>query len=67
MGFALFVSLAVLGLMSIPLISGAFAKRMGRPFLKWFLIGMALPVISVVILFFLPDLSEQQTKPTQTN
>ncbi|MCD6066782.1 MAG: hypothetical protein K0S33_1608 [Bacteroidetes bacterium] len=61
MGFALLVSLALMGFLSIPLITASFAKSMGRPYKKWFLIGALLPVISVIILFFLPDLSKQET------
>ena len=33
---------------------------MGRNPNKWFLIGLVLPVIATLILFFLPDLSEQE-------
>ncbi len=58
MGFALLISLALMGFLSIPLITAAFAKRMGRPYKKWFAIGCLLPVVSVFILFFLPDLSD---------
>ena len=64
MGFAILISLSLMGFFSIPLITGSFAKRMGRPYKKWFIIGALLPVISVFILFFLPDLSELQPKQT---
>ena len=59
MGFSLLVSLAFFAFMCIPWASGAFAKRIGRSFLIWFLIGLLLPGISVLILFFLPDLSDE--------
>lgn len=59
MGFALLISLALMGFLSIPIITASFAKRMGRPHRKWFLIGALLPVVSVLILFFLPDLSDE--------
>jgi len=39
MGFALLISLAMMGFLSIPLITAAFAKRMGRSHKKWFLLG----------------------------
>lgn len=60
MGAALFISMGLLALFSIPLITAAFANRMGRNPKKWFLIGILLPVVATVILFFLPDLSEQK-------
>jgi Na+/melibiose symporter-like transporter len=64
MGLAMLVSLALSLLLSIPLITAAFARRMGRPWKMWFLIGLLLPVIAIILLFFLPDLSErkEQTK-----
>jgi hypothetical protein len=60
MGLAMLVSLALSLLLSIPLITASFARRMGRPWKKWFLIGLLLPVITILILFFLPDLSEPE-------
>jgi MFS family permease len=62
MGLAMLVSIALSLLLSIPLITASFARRMGRPWKKWFLIGLLLPVIAIIILFFLPDLSEQGSK-----
>lgn len=59
MGIALFFSLGILTLLGIPFITGSFAKRMGRSFVKWFFISMIIPVIATIILFFLPDLSEE--------
>ena len=56
----MFISMGLLALFSIPLITATFAKRMGRNPKTWFLIGTLLPVIATVILFFLPDLSEQE-------
>lgn len=60
MGAALFISMGILALLSVPLITAAFANRMGRSAVKWFFIGMALPVIATFLLFFLPDLSEEE-------
>jgi MFS family permease len=60
MGAALFISMGLLALLSVPLITAAFANRMGRSPVKWFFIGMVLPVISTFLLFFLPDLSEEE-------
>jgi Na+/melibiose symporter-like transporter len=60
MGAVGFMSLGLMFLMSIPIITSRFAKRMGRDPKKWFFIGMLLPVIATVILVLLPDLSEQE-------
>lgn len=60
MGAAMFISMGLLALFSIPLITATFANRLGRNPKTWFLIGILLPVIATVILFFLPDLSEQE-------
>lgn len=60
MGAALFISMGLLVLFSIPLITASFAKRMGRNPKKWFFIGLILPVIASFILFFLPDLSDKE-------
>ena len=59
MGAALFFSLGILFLLSIPIITAALAKRMGRNPKIWFVIGILLPVIATFILILLPDLSEQ--------
>ena len=60
MGAALFISLGLLMLFSIPLVTATFAKRMGRDPKIWFVIGVLLPVIATFILFFLEDLSEKK-------
>ena len=60
MGAALFISLGLMAFFSVPLITAAFANRMGRSAVKWFFIGIVLPVIATFILFFLPDLSEKE-------
>ncbi|MFN8714358.1 MAG: hypothetical protein ACK5Z2_16035 [Bacteroidota bacterium] len=39
----------------VPLISAFLAKRMGRSFRVWFLLGCVLPFISVFILLLLPE------------
>jgi Na+/melibiose symporter-like transporter len=58
MGAILFFSLGILMLLSIPLITSKFAKRMGRNPKLWFVLGLFLPLIATLILFILPDKSE---------
>ena len=60
MGAAIFISLGILCMLSIPIITSKFAKRMGRNPKTWFLIGILLPVIATFILFLLPDKSEEE-------
>jgi hypothetical protein len=60
MGAAIFFSLGLGFFFSIPLTTALFAKRMGRKPIVWFIMGMVLPLLSTVILFFLPDLSEKK-------
>ena len=60
MGAALFMSMGVMFLLSIPIITAKFAIRMGRNPKVWFVIGVLLPVIATFILFFLPDLTEEK-------
>ncbi len=60
MGAAIFFSIGILFLLSIPIITSRLAKRMGRDPKRWFFIGLLLPVIATFILFFLPDLSEKE-------
>lgn len=60
MGAVLFFSLGILMLLSIPLITSKLAKRMGRNGTIWFFIGLLLPLIATLILFFLPDKSEEK-------
>ncbi len=62
MGAALFVSLGIIFMFSIPIITSRLANRLGRNPVKWFFIGLVLPVIATFILFFLPDLSEKEDK-----
>jgi hypothetical protein len=45
-------------LLSIPLITSKFAKRMGINPKLWFVLGLFLPLIATLILFILPDKSE---------
>jgi Na+/melibiose symporter-like transporter len=59
-GAAFFIMMGLTVMFSIPLITASFAKRMGRSAMKWFFIGIILPVIASFILFFLPDLSEKE-------
>jgi hypothetical protein len=60
MGAVMFISMGLSFLLSIPLITATFAKRMGRSPVKWFFISCAIPLIATFILFFLPDLSEKK-------
>jgi MFS family permease len=62
MGAALFFSIGLLVLLSIPIITAMFAKRMGRRPLVWFFLGILLPGIASLIIFLLPDLSEKDKK-----
>jgi hypothetical protein len=59
MGAAMFFSIGLLVLLSIPIITAMFAKRMGRNLMLWFFIGILLPGIASFIIFLLPDLSEE--------
>ena len=58
----MFICLGLSILLMLPIITSFFAKRMGRNPKIWFLIGLILPGIASVILFFLPDLSEDDEK-----
>ena len=60
MGAAFFIMLGITALLSIPIITASFAYRMGRSPIKWFFIGLVLPVVASFILFFLPDLSDHK-------
>jgi MFS family permease len=62
MGAAMFFSLGLLVLLSIPIITAMFAKRMGRRPLVWFFLGILLPGLASFIIFLLPDLSEKDVK-----
>lgn len=61
MGAAIFISLGIIVMLSIPIITSRLANRLGRSPKIWFVMGMLLPVISTFILFFLKDLSEEDT------
>lgn len=43
----------------VPLTSAFFARSLGRPFWMWFGIGCILPIISIFILWFLPEVKEE--------
>jgi MFS family permease len=60
MGAAIFFSMGLCFFFSIPLVTALFARRMGRRPAVWFIMGMVLPFISSLLLFFLPDLSENK-------
>ena len=59
MGAALFFSIGLLVLLSIPIITAMFAKRMGRSPWIWFFLGILLPGLASFIIFLLPDLSKK--------
>jgi MFS family permease len=60
MGILFLTSMLFSALTIFPTIAGNLAKRMGRSFKTWFIIGFFLPILSIFILFFLPDLSEKK-------
>jgi hypothetical protein len=60
MGILFLTSMLISALTLFPTISGNLARQMGRPFKTWFIIGFFLPVVSVFILFLLPDKSKNQ-------
>ncbi len=59
MGAVVIFSIGLLFLFSVPIITSKLAVRLGRSGKKWFLIGLALPVVATIILFFLPDKSKE--------
>jgi MFS family permease len=59
MGLLFLTTMFLSALTVFPMIAGNLARRMGRPFKIWFVIGLFLPILSVFILFLLPDKSEQ--------
>jgi len=61
MGAAIFFSIGLGFLFSIPLVTALFAKRMGRRPVLWFCISLVLPGIATLIIFLLPDLSENKS------
>lgn len=63
MGAVMFISMGLLIFFSQPIITSLFARRMGRDPKKWFLIGTLLPGIASLIVFMLPDLSEEPSSP----
>jgi hypothetical protein len=44
----------------VPLTTAFFARSLGRNFKIWFAIGCVLPVISVFILWFLPEVKKEK-------
>lgn len=62
MGAAMFICFGLSVLLMLPVITYFFSRRMGRNPKIWFFIGLVLPGIASVILFFLPDLSEKEKK-----
>lgn len=47
--------MALTAIFIFPAISGLFARNYGRSFWLWFFIGCFLPIISIIILFFIVD------------
>lgn len=39
----------------IPFATGSLARRIGRPFWFWFVMGCILPIVSGLVLFCLPE------------
>jgi hypothetical protein len=60
-GAAFFILLGLGALFSVPLLTALFARSMSRPFFKWLFIGALLPIIAVVIVFLLPDISKKES------
>ena len=62
--FELFFAPVAIGLLfAFQLIAGVIAKNNGRSFWFWFFISFIIPVISIIILFILPDLRPDKTIP----
>lgn len=50
----------LLCVMLIPqIVAGILAKSMGRKFWFWFFISFLIPIVSLIVLLFLEDKSEQ--------
>ena len=45
----------------IPGATAFFARSLGRNFWGWFFLGMALPLVSFAILWFLPAKKQEET------
>jgi hypothetical protein len=60
MGILFLTSMLFSALTIFPTIAGNLAKTMGRPFKTWFVIGFFLPVVTIFILFLLPDKSKEK-------
>lgn len=48
----------VLTLLAPQLIAGFYARQTGRKFWFWFWISFVIPIISIIILMYLPDKKE---------
>jgi hypothetical protein len=46
-------------LLAIPFATAKFAQSQGRSFHKWLILGFAVPLIPMLVLFFLPDLKTE--------
>lgn len=46
----------------IPFVTAHYAKGTGRDFKLWLLLGLIFPVISLVILIFLPEKTQNNVK-----
>lgn len=58
------LSLILSPLWAFPVLNASFVRSKGRPYKKWLLIGITLPIISTFIVMFLPYLSETEIKIT---
>ncbi len=61
MGELIVFLIGLLTLLGVPIITALFARRMGRRPWFWFFMGLVLPLIATIIIFLLPDLSEETT------
>jgi hypothetical protein len=55
MGAVLFISLGILLFLSLPLLTMAYARSLGRDPKLWFFIGILLPGLSTLILSIMPN------------
>lgn len=53
------ISLIIAPLWAFPVLTASYARHLGRPYKKWLILGIVFPIISLIVLNFLPDLSEE--------
>ncbi len=54
MGEIIVFSIGLLAILGVPIITALFARRMGRRPWLWFFMGLILPGIATVIIFYCP-------------